>query len=262
MERRDHTEIKKKGFDRKWWAVNAAKSCRGIGVEKALDKCKKAGIGRDGLTDRGVTQEKELKDANGAYNALELALKTAKNKCGRSQAETKEGIVKFYLPRIVEAKNKLGDLEKILQKNVEMSAKEGAKKEAVEDLEALLKPIDDFATKVFERERAKVSYTLTDLADALREVEGMKGSSREERRERLDELIRDAEYMIVTKEIRRLRSIFTSLNGRFKKIARNHPTQKSRLLNTKGRLSNISLPLVKLEAEEKSVKARVAKIKA
>lgn len=262
MEKRDHTEIKKKGFDRKWWAEKAAKNCTGIGVEKALDKCKKAGIGRDGSIDRGVNQEKELKEANVAYNVLELALKTAKNKCGRSQAETKEGIVKFYMPRIVEAKKKLGDLEKIIQAKVAMSEQEGAKKEALEDLEGLLKPIDDFAIKVFERGKIKISQTLTGLTDALREVEGMKNSSREERQERLDELIRDAEYVIMTKEINRLRSIFDSLNERFKKIARKYPAQKDRLLHTKGRLSGILSPLVNLEAKEKDVEARRAKIKA
>ena len=90
----------------------------------------------------------------------------------------------------------------------------------------------------------------------------MKGSSREERLDRLDELVRDAEVLIMTKQIRRLRSIFTSLNERFKKIVRKHPTQKDRLLGTKGRLSGISSPLAKLEADEKNVNARMAKIKA
>jgi len=262
MERRDHNEVRKKGFDRKWWAAKAAKNCTGIGVEKALDKCRKAGIGRDGFVDNGVTQEKQFKEANAAYNALEAALKTARSKCGRAQAETKESIVKFYLPRIDDAKKKLDDLEKTVQAKAATSGEEKVKKEALEDLEGLLKPIDDFTTKVFEREENKISSTLTGLVDAVREVEGMKSSSHEERVERLDELIRDAEYLVMTKELRRLRAITDSLNERFKKIARKYPTQKDRLLDTKNRLSKISSPLVNLEAQEKDVKARRARIKA
>ena len=262
MERRDHNEIRKKGFDRKWWAEKAAKNCTGIGVEKALDKCKKAGIGPDGFIGNGVTQEKQFKEANVAYDALEAALKTARSKCGRPQAETKESIVKFYLPRIEDGKKKLEDLEKTVQAKIATSGEEKAKKEALEDLEGLLKPIDDFATKVFEREQDKISSTLMGLAEAVREVEEMKSASREERQERLDELIRDAEYLVMTKELRRLRAIFDSLNERFKKIARKHPTQKDRLLSTKGRLSNLSSPLANLEAKEKDVKARRARIKA
>lgn len=263
MERRDHNEIRKKGFDRKWWVAKAAKNCTGIGVEKALDKCKKAGIGRDGFLDNGATQEKQFKDANAAYDALEAALKTARSKCGKAQDETKQGIAKFYLPRIADAKKKLDDAEKtIVQAKAAASGEEKAKKEALEDLEGLLKPIDDFTTKVFEREENKINSTLTGLVDAVREVEGMKSASREERQERLDELIRDAEYLVMTKELRRLRAIFDSLNERFKKIARKHPTQKDRLLDTKNRLSKISSPLVNLEAQEKDVKARRARIKA
>lgn len=263
MERRDHNEIRKKGFDRKWWVEKAAKNCMGIGVEKALDKCKKAGIGRDGFLDNGATQEKQFKEANAAYDALEAALKTARSKCGKAQDETKQGIAKFYLPRIADAKKKLDDAEKtIVQAKAAASGEEKAKKEALEDLEGLLKPIDDFATKVFEREEGKINSTLMGLVDAVREVEGMKSSSHEERVERLDELIRDAEYLVMTKELRRLRAIFDSLNERFKKIARKHPTQKDRLLSSKGRLSSLSSPLASLEAKEKDVKARRARIKA
>ncbi len=36
MDKNFFKEIKTKGFHKKWWADNAAKNCRGIGVEKAI----------------------------------------------------------------------------------------------------------------------------------------------------------------------------------------------------------------------------------
>lgn len=99
-------DIKTKSFHKKWWAENAAKNCRGIGVEKAPDNCSKDSIGRDGLPN-AVTDRKQADTASKSDDTLVKELNGAKSKCGKFQAETKTGIEKHFLPQIVVGRKQL-----------------------------------------------------------------------------------------------------------------------------------------------------------
>ena len=113
MKKSDFGDIYKKGFDKKWWKKKAAMNCRGVGVEKALDQCNKASMGINGVIEyTDVNEAVFWYDANTALKFLESNLKKARSKCGKSQAETKQAIDEYYLPRIQKNKIVLKKAEK------------------------------------------------------------------------------------------------------------------------------------------------------
>ena len=162
MKKSDFSEIKKKGFHPKWWAKKRALKCRGSNVGKELKRCNDRGIGTDGLLLKGdFKQREQYLVARTAYRRLELVLNGAKSRCGKSEAETKEGIVKYYLPRIVEGLKKLEDREaKFIAKRSWSEENITTMKETAA-LEVELKSMKKIADKI-EADQMKLSNKLVD----------------------------------------------------------------------------------------------------
>ena len=146
MKKSDFKEIKNKGFHKKWWEEKAAGNCKGIGVEKALELCMKSYITRDGLP-AGVTDRKQAETAAKAYDGLVKQLNNEKSKCGKFQAETKEAIVKHFLPQILAGRAQLQPFllaaadekhqAQMKDLEVERAAERAAKKKEADEKKAL-----------------------------------------------------------------------------------------------------------------------------
>lgn len=241
MEKNDFKEICAKGFDSKWWAVKAAKNCRGIGVERALDDCRKALIGKDGLPTK-VTDGKRINAQKGAYLNLEKALKNATKKCGVFQKNTEKGI-KLYLFQIKAGKRKLDEIQDKIQHEIERHRKLKERGEKPpEALEIQLKPIDDFARLTLKR-LLKIGHKRTALTGPLIDIEDLKGATREEK---------EAELNTVLPQMnRRMKKFFSVLakmeaeyrpqEKKFKAIVKRYPGQKKTWGGTQGRMYELKI---------------------
>lgn len=207
-----YTEIRTKGFDSKWWKTKAARNCRGIGVENALDKCTKALIGKNGLVKEGdIKNMRQFNDANKAYHILDLNLNTAKKKCGVYQAQTKEGIEKYYLPRIVEAQKYLRDSYEVIKARDEKTDEFKALMWEKADLEIELKYIKKIAKKV-DQGRQKINKRTSALDDAV-EKGVWEGP---DRGKKLNRLYADAKFEGMEEETERLQKILGELDKKLK----------------------------------------------
>lgn len=102
----------------------------------------KSYITRDGLP-AGVTDRKQAETAAKAYDGLVKQLNNAKGRCGKFQAETKEGIVKHFLPQILAGRAQLQPFllaaadEKHQAQMKDLEAERAAKKKEADEKKAL-----------------------------------------------------------------------------------------------------------------------------
>ncbi|MEN1705704.1 MAG: hypothetical protein AAGJ54_09360 [Planctomycetota bacterium] len=148
-------------FTKKWWQANRSSKCKGSGVGKALDKWVKF------CTDTPVKFKtpEEFAGASEACSDLKKALKTAKSKCGKHQAETAAGIDRYEKERKLweDALNK--EYDKRLEKY---------KKDRQDLLDFVQKAVDDMGDMVDEI--AQYDDYIDDLEDqALDDVENNAG---------------------------------------------------------------------------------------
>ncbi len=249
MKESDFTEIHTKGFDKKWWKKKAAMKCRGIGVEKALDRCKSARVGSNGLITYGDVEAQDWWDeTNKALKFLELNLKKASSKCGKSQAETKKGIDRYYLPRIQENKKVLQEAKKDLLEQ----SKNDAKFKKIKAFEEISKNAHKFQIKKFEK--------LPDLEILIGELEKSKNPKRVEV---LGKLLEKTKFVTMQKDYITCKKTADQLSKKFKDIKSKYgkiTELKSGLKYAEEELFTLTFPLSNIKSSLNNIAKAAKKI--
>lgn len=215
--------ISVKGFTKKWWQAHRAMACKGSGVGKALDACASAGIAPNGLP-ANVKGLPAVKSARQAYTKLHAALKTAKGKCGKLQAETAKGIG-VYIKQTQRGERQLDHIEKVAQD--ELKKQEQGEKVALEAFKSI-KIISDTSAKITP-ELEKTIKSIEGTLDGIKDLLGQNIVDFKEKKSKLMAIIKHTGFQEAGKKNEKLQKTVESLKVTYKKLPLKEPSLKKQI---------------------------------